>query len=243
MSSLFLREFAAVPVVGESIALDGAEAKHAVTVNRVRVGERVLIGDGAGILAHVEVTATDPKHLSATVLSVAVHEPDAPALFLVQALAKGDRDEMAVQAATELGVSGVIPWQAERSISRWQGDKLAKGQARWATISREASKQTIRPFLPEVRDLVTLAGIVALVAEMDVLVLDPTAEVALTAYAPRADRNVALVVGPEGGISAAELEALEAAGAQRVRLGDTILRTSTAGPSALAVLNAKLGRW
>jgi 16S rRNA (uracil1498-N3)-methyltransferase len=159
----------------------------------------------------------------------------------VQALAKGDRDELAVQAATELGVSGVIPWAAERSVTRWEGAKLEKGRARWEAIVREASKQSIRAWVPEVGELVSTGSMISIRGR--VLVLDPTAEVALSSVALPDEGRILLVVGPEGGISPRELELLEQAGATRVRLGSEILRTSTAGPAAIAVLNARLGRW
>ncbi|MFZ4841754.1 16S rRNA (uracil(1498)-N(3))-methyltransferase [Mycetocola saprophilus] len=247
MSSLFLRDFVGVPAVGDTITLEGAEAKHAVTVNRTRVGEEIFLGDGAGLLIGARVTVSTPGLLEAEALSVEVHPLPTPELILVQALAKGDRDEMAVQAATELGVSGVYPWAAERSISRWDAQKKIKGRARWATIAREATKQSIRPHLAHVHDLLDLAGVAALAADHDVLVLDPTAPIALTAHMAAREatgtRPIVLVVGPEGGISARELDALEQAGAHRVVLGTTILRTSTAGPAALAVITAALGRW
>ncbi|RLP82200.1 16S rRNA (uracil(1498)-N(3))-methyltransferase [Mycetocola lacteus] len=247
MSSLFLRDFVGVPAVGDTITLEGAEAKHAVTVNRIRVGEELFLGDGAGLLIGARVTVSTPGLLEAEALSVEVHPLPTPELFLVQALAKGDRDEMAVQAATELGVSGVYPWAAERSISRWDAQKKVKGRARWATIAREATKQSIRPHLAHVHDLLDLAGVAALAADHDVLVLDPTAPVALTSHMAAREtddtRPIVLVVGPEGGISSRELDVLEQAGAHRVVLGTTILRTSTAGPAALAVITAALGRW
>lgn len=247
MSSLFLREFSAAPAVGDTVTLEGAEAKHAVTVNRIRPGEEIFLGDGAGLLVLARVTQSSPGLLEAEAIEVRQVPLPTPELILVQGLAKGDRDEMAVQAATELGVSAVYPWAAERSISRWDAQKRVKGRARWATIAREATKQSIRPHLAHVHDLLDLAGVAALTADHEVLILDPTGPVALTAHvrarAASDERPIVLVVGPEGGISPRELETLERAGAHRVVLGDTILRTSTAGPAALSVITALLGRW
>ena len=170
-----------------------------------------------------------------------------PAVFLAQALAKGDRDELAVQVATELGVDGVIPWTAARSISRWEGAKVAKGRDRWAAVVREASKQSVRPWLPDVLDLVTTKQLARLASTdqaegVRMLVLEPTAATPLSAL-DFDRRDLVLVVGPEGGITPQELDALSAAGADIVRLGDEVLRTSTAGPAALAVLAVALGRW
>ena len=117
-------------MVGSWVSLVGAEAKHAVTVSRVRVGESLQLGDGAGSLARGTVTRADAAELVLHVESVEHVPPRSPRILLAQALAKGDRDELAVQAATELGVDGVLPWSAARSISRWQGHKVAKGRER-----------------------------------------------------------------------------------------------------------------
>jgi 16S rRNA (uracil1498-N3)-methyltransferase len=234
--------------VGRVVALGPQESRHAVTVSRVRAGEGLLVGDGRGTIASCTVTAADPQRLELRVESVETHPAPSPRVVLVQALAKGDRDELAVQAATELGVDAVIPWQAQRSVSRWEGAKVAKGRERWRAIVREAVKQSIRPHVPEVEMLATTKDLVRLAATARVLVLDPTAEARLSrldlaAPADGPATDVLLVVGPEGGISPAEVEALRAAGAVPVALGSGILRTSTAGPAALALVNAALGRW
>ncbi|QNE34242.1 16S rRNA (uracil(1498)-N(3))-methyltransferase [Leifsonia shinshuensis] len=242
MSSLYLREDLADVEVGARLTLTGPEAKHAATVNRTRPGESVLIGNGRGLVASGEVLVATSAELTIDVEAVERVPRAEPAITLVQALAKGDRDELAVQAATELGVDAVLPWSASRSVSRWEGAKVAKGRDRWAAIVREASKQSIRAWTPEVGELATTKQVAALAATHRVLVLEPGATSALTAVRPDG-RPLALVVGPEGGIAPQELDAFLAAGAEVVRLGDTVLRTSTAGPAALAVLNAALGRW
>lgn len=245
---------------GASVSLTGAEAKHAVTVSRVRPGESLQVGNGAGVLAHGTVIRADPAELVLELASVERIAPRTPRILLVQALAKGDRDELAVQAATELGVDGVLPWSAARSVSRWQGPKVAKGRERWAAIVREAAKQSVRPWVPEVGDLTTTKQLGVLAATTRMLLLEPTATEPLSgvvtgerhalagpAAVERGDavptRDIVLVVGPEGGIAPAELEALTRAGASAVRLGPEVLRTSTAGPAAIAVLNVALDRW
>lgn len=217
--------------VGARVTVRGDEARHAVGVARVRAGERIAIADGAGFLVRGPVVSIAPGELTIEVDEVR-HDPQPePRLWLAQALAKGDRDELAVQAATELGVAGVIPWQAERSVSRWEGAKAAKGRDRWAAIVREAAKQSIRSRVPEVLPLgAPLPG--------RVLVLEPTAVLPLTEVELPLEGDLTLVVGPEGGLSSREL-----AVGTPVRLGAEVLRTSTAGPAALAVLNALLGRW
>jgi 16S rRNA (uracil1498-N3)-methyltransferase len=227
-------------VAGSVVTLGGDEGRHAIAVARVRVGERLSIGDGAGTVVSGSVLTVERDALTLGVETIVQVEAPRPELWLAQALAKGDRDELAVQAATELGVSGVIPWAAERSVSRWDGAKAAKGRERWVSIVREATKQSIRPFVPSVEPLATTNGLAKLPGQ--VLVLVPEAPVALTAVTLDADRTT-LVVGPEGGTSPRELDLLRDAGATLVRLGPEVLRTSTAGPAALAVLNARLGRW
>lgn len=242
MASLYLAPdlTGADVAVGSVVQVTGDEARHAITVARVRVGERISVSDGDGLMATGAVTSTDGGVVTVAVESAARHPAPVPELWLVQALAKGDRDELAVQAATELGVSGVIPWAAERSISRWEGAKAEKGRERWASIVREASKQSIRPRMPVVDPIATTALLTKLPGR--ILVLEPDATTRL-AEVPLDAERITLVVGPEGGIAPRELDALAAAGATLVRLGPEVLRTSTAGPAALAVLNARLGRW
>ncbi|MES2094493.1 MAG: 16S rRNA (uracil(1498)-N(3))-methyltransferase [Actinomycetota bacterium] len=242
MAHFYLSEQLVSAAVGERVTVGGAEARHAVTVSRIVTGESITIGNGAGLVISGSVVSAQHTEFVVEVETVVETPAASPAIWLVQALAKGDRDELAVQQATELGVDGVIPWSAQRSIVKWEGVKVQKGHDRWSAIVREASKQSMRPWVPEVGDLASLAVLVALAAETRMLLLQPTAERTLSTLEPD-DRDVVLVVGPEGGIAPSELSRLEAAGATSVRLGDTILRTSTAGPAAVAVLNARLGRW
>jgi 16S rRNA (uracil1498-N3)-methyltransferase len=220
----------------------GPEAKHAVTVSRLTPGERIAVGNGSGFVARGVIVSAAASEFVMEVEEVELVDPASPAIWLAQALAKGDRDEYAVQQATELGVDGVIPWSAQRSIVKWEGAKVRKGQERWSVIAREATKQSLRPWMPEVAALASTAVLAQLAAGTRMLVLEPTAERRLSELEIDT-RDLVLVVGPEGGIAPAELSRLRSAGAELVRLGDTVLRTSTAGPAALAVLSAKLGRW
>ncbi|SOC87137.1 16S rRNA (uracil1498-N3)-methyltransferase [Curtobacterium sp. 314Chir4.1] len=247
MASLYLVDSLDGVTVGDTVPLDGAEGRHAVAVARVRAGETLRLSDGRGTVVTGSVTELGRDSLSLAVSEVAVDEAPSPTLTLVQALAKGGRDEMAVQAATEIGVDRIVPWSAARSVSRWDGAKVEKGRTRWAAIAQEASKQAIRSRVPAVDAPVTTAQLAG-GAEADpsraVLVLDPAGDVRLSSWEAPADvAEIVLVVGPEGGIDGSEFDRLVAAGAVRVRLGDTVLRTSTAGPAALAVLQTRLGRW
>lgn len=228
---------------GDRVVLAGAEAHHAASVRRVRAGEAVTVSNGRGAWLTGSVVHADPKSVEITIGAREDVAAPAQRILLAQALAKGDRDELAVQTATELGIDGIVPWQAARSVSRWQGPKAVKGRARWQTLAREAAKQSHRAWIPPVEPVATIGALAARVAEADIVVLDPWAEASLAAGTVATDRNLVLVVGPEGGIAPDELDALEEAGAHRVRLGEHVLRTSTAGPAALAVLNAQARRW
>ena len=242
MAHFYIDESLETAIVGDRVSISGAEARHAVTVSRLGIGETISIGNGAGLVAVGTVVTAEHTELTIKVLHVSQEPRRTPSVFLAQALAKGDRDELAVQAATELGVDGVIPWAASRSISRWEGQKIQKGRDRWTAVVREASKQSLRAWLPDVLDLATTKQLTRLAEGARMLVLEPTAQATLAGVEVD-DRDIVLLVGPEGGITSQELDALAAAGASIVRLGDEVLRTSTAGPAAISVLNVKLGRW
>ena len=224
---------------GESFVLDGPEGHHAATVQRLRVGESLVLGDGRGGTATAEVTAVGRGTLSVRVLSREYAVPPAQRLVVVQAIAKGDRGELAVQAMTEAGVDRIVPWSAARSIARWTG---SRGHDRWVATAREAAKQSHRPWLPTVDPLASTVDVVSRFGP-SALVLDAAAPTRLSAVDLPESDEVVIVVGPEGGITPDELASFAAAGAIPVRLGDTVLRTSTAGVAALAVLSARLGRW
>lgn len=232
-------------IPGATIHLTADEARHAATVARLRVGERVKVSHGRGTIALVEAIEVSPTDVQAVVIEVTHHQKLSPELWLVQALAKGGRDEQALEQAVELGVSRVIPWQAARSVSVWRGDKVDKGQARWARIAHEAAKQSLQPWWPEVAPLHSTTELAGLCSEASVVVLDPDATLPLTAVVEllSANKPIALLVGPEGGISDDERDHLVAAGAVVGRLGPTVLRTSTAGPVALALTLATRGMW
>lgn len=244
MALHFITDAATAAQTGDELALDGAEAHHAAAVRRLRASEEVTVGDGRGVWLSGRCVSVSAREVIIAITDRREEPRPEPRLTLVQALAKGDRDELAVQAACELGVDTIVPWQAERSVSRWDG-KAEKGAARWGVIVREAAKQAHRAWVPEVAALAGTADLMALAAGTRMLVLDPAAPVALSALdlASEPARDLVLVVGPEGGISPGETTRLEEAGAHSVRLGSTVLRTSTAGAAALAVASVLIGRW
>lgn len=226
-----------------TLRLDGPEGRHAADVQRITEGEEVLVADGQGRIASCVVRAAGRGVLDLDVRSRWTVAEPRPRLVLVQALAKGDRDLLAVESATELDVDEVVPWQADRSIVRWRGDRADKAHRKWVQTALSATKQSRRARVPVVADLATRQDLLRRVSGATLaLVLHEEAEQPLANVALPDDGEVLLVVGPEGGVSPEELDALTTAGARAVRLGRTVLRTSSAGPAALAVLNAR-GRW
>ncbi len=228
---------------GGTLTLSGDEAHHAAAVGRLGVGEKTLVADGRGHQATALTTEVSPGRVVLAVESASFHPSPQPEVWLAQALAKGGRDEAAIQMACELGVDGIIPLQAQRSVSLWREDKVRKGVQRWQKIMLEASKQSLRAWVPTVLDPVDVAALVALATTYEIVVLDPDATQPLSQYQPEGAKPVLLVVGPEGGLAPEEINQLVAAGARALKLGTTVLRTSTAGPAALSVLNGALGRW
>ncbi|MDR6415911.1 16S rRNA (uracil(1498)-N(3))-methyltransferase [Pseudarthrobacter sulfonivorans] len=237
---------------GARYTLSGPEARHAVTVKRLAPGERVDIADGAGKRLTGTVVAASPAELTVECAELAVEQQPDIRLVLVQALAKGDRDELAVETATELGIDAVVPWQSERSIVRWKGERAAKAHAKWQSVVTAAAKQARRAWIPEVRAAVETPGLVAAVAAADLAVIlhedavRPLRAVleAWHATEPLAGvREILLIVGPEGGISPREVTRLCDAGAVTALLGHHVLRSSTAGPAAVVLASDVLGRW
>jgi 16S rRNA (uracil1498-N3)-methyltransferase len=232
---------------GEGLfTLGGPEGHHAATVQRLRAGEQLLLADGRGGVASAVVKAVGKGVLVVTVIDRRYARAPDPRLIVAQGIAKGDRGELAVQAMTEVGVDEILPWAAARSVAQWRGDRGAKSREKWASVAREAAKQARRIWLPTVGgdpDLSTKQLANRLSAASATYVLHEEATERLSAVELPKEGEIMLVVGPEGGIDNAELAAFTAAGAVPVRLGDTVLRTSTAGVAALSVLASRLGRW
>ncbi|MHA7282802.1 16S rRNA (uracil(1498)-N(3))-methyltransferase [Arthrobacter sp. TMS2-4] len=235
---------------GSTFVLGGDEGRHAATVRRLGEGERLDVSDGAGYRIGGVITAVGTSTVEVTVEAAGQEPAPRHRLVLVQALAKGGRDEQAVEAATELGIDAVVPWHAERSIVRWRGDRAEKGRQKWVSLVGSASKQSRRSFVPEVHAVMDTARLAAWAATVDrMIVLHEDADLPLAdqvsaLLAGSSDAtSTAVVVGPEGGIGEAELGKLSAVGARTARLGPHVLRSSTAGPAAVALLNHLLGRW
>ena len=228
---------------GPELLVDGAEGRHAVDVLRLAPGEAVRVGDGRGVVVDGVVVSAGPEGLRLRAEARYDVPPPQPELVLVQALPKGDRGPLAVDLATELGVDRIVPWPAARCVTRWREDRVDKGLAKWRAAARAATKQARRPRLPEVSEPMSTRQVCALLADTDLaLVLHERARRSLAAVDVPRSGTIAVVVGPEGGLTDGETLAFRAAGADVVRLGAEVLRTSTAGAAALAALAART-RW
>jgi 16S rRNA (uracil1498-N3)-methyltransferase len=235
-----------IPAVGATAIIDGDEGFHAATVRRIRPGESLVLSDGAGTLAECVVEIADKRSLTARVTTRRTAPRPRPTVTVVQAIPKAERSELAVELATEAGADEFIAWQAERCVARWDDDRAAKGLRRWRAVARSAARQSRRAWIPEVTgplaigelcdSLRTRPGAVA-------LVLHESAERPLAEVAVARAESVVVVIGPEGGITDAEVAALAAVGAVPVRLGPTVLRTSTAAAVALGALGVLTPRW
>lgn len=223
------------------VLLSGTEGRHAAVVRRLRSGERIEVGDGAGLVASCVVTKVNGGELELAVQARRQVPRPRPVITVIQAIPKGDRGELAVEEMTEVGVDKIIPWAAERSVPLWRD---GKGAARWRARAREAAKQAERPWIPEVCAPVSTAAAASLVAAAQLTVLlTPGGADPLALVTPPPEGELIVIVGPEGGISPAEIEAIMAAGARPYRLGPSVLRTSTAGAVAAALLLSRTSRW
>ncbi|GAB3702194.1 16S rRNA (uracil(1498)-N(3))-methyltransferase [Mariniluteicoccus flavus] len=229
-----------LPTVGSVVRLGGDEGRHAAVVRRLQPGEELVVGDGSGRGVGARVVGADKQGLDLEVTEVLPESVAGLRIVAVQALAKGDRSDLAIEMLTEVGVSEIVPWQASRSIVRWQGERGEKSLGKWRATVREAAKQSRRLRTPEVSALVSTKQLAARMADVDlVLVLHESADRSLAEVEVPEAGEVMVVVGPEGGISDDELAAFAAAGARAVLVSDGVLRTSTAGAVATAHLRLR----
>ena len=226
------------------MVLSGAEGRHAATVRRLRAGERADVTDGAGLVAECVVAGPAEGGLELAVQARReVPRPD-PAITVVQAIPKGDRGELAVEEMTEVGVDRIVPWAAARCVPVWQGARGERSLARWRLTAREAAKQSRRAWIPEITAVASAGQVAQLIGKAAcAIVLEPGAAASLGRLSLPESGDLLVVVGPEGGITGEESAVFGAAGATACRLGPTVLRTSTAGTVAAAILLTRSGRW
>jgi 16S rRNA (uracil1498-N3)-methyltransferase len=239
---VFLADRAALE--SDVVVLSGAEGRHAATVRRLRPGEHADITDGAGLVAECVVAGPQPGGLAFAVRARRMVPWPDPAVTVVQAIPKGDRGELAVEEMTEVGVDRIVPWAAARCVPVWQGPRGQRSLARWRLTAREAVKQSRRAWIPEITDVASAGQVAQLIAKAArAIVLEPAASGGLGQCDLPESGDLLVVVGPEGGITDEESAAFRAAGAATCRLGPTVLRTSTAGAVAAAILLTRTGRW
>ena len=241
---VYVQEFPTPPTVGEVIELTGDEGRHAVSVKRTSVGEQIELVDGHGTRAVITVTGVSGKDRLTGVVDCAANEPASrPTVTVIQALPKAARSELTVDLLTQAGADVIVPWQAGRSVANW-GKKQDKGLAKWRAAARAAAKQSRRSRIPEITPVADQAAVAALIqaAPLALMLHEDATEKITDQPVAQAD-SVVLIIGPEGGISPAELDAFTTAGAHPVRLGPEVLRTASAGMVALAALGAVTDRW
>lgn len=238
-----------LPGVGGLAVVEGDEGFHAANVRRIRAGEELDLSDGAGAVAHCIVEEAGKARLTARVLTRRAVGAPVPAVTVVQALPKSDRSELAIELATEAGADAFIAWQSTRCVARWDGpERISKGLRRWEAVARSAARQSRRPIVPQVTGVMSTDRLCGFVSDTVgaggvVLTLHESATAPLRGLPLGEAAGVTLVVGPEGGITDDEIDALAAAGATTVRLGPTVLRTSTAAAVALGALGVLTARW
>lgn len=241
---VYVQEFPTPPTVGEVIELTGDEGRHAVSVKRTSVGEQIELVDGHGTRAVITVTGVSGKDRLVGVVDCVASEPvPRPIVTVIQALPKAARSELTVDLLTQAGADVIVPWQAGRSVANW-GKKQDKGLAKWRAAARAAAKQSRRSRIPEITPVGDQAAVAALIQAAPLaLMLHEDATGKITDQPVAQVDSVVLIIGPEGGISPAELDAFTTAGAHPVRLGPEVLRTASAGMVALAALGAVTDRW
>jgi 16S rRNA (uracil1498-N3)-methyltransferase len=241
-----MRRFTLAPdrVADGRVTFDADESRHLARVLRLRPGDTVVATDGAGRDYTVRLETVGDA-ATGTVLDAVAGTRESPlAITLVQGVPKGDKMETIVRAATELGVARVWPALCERTIIQLEPSRWRERARRWQRVAREAAKQCGRAVIPEVDAPRPLAEWLVAREPSDLAVClwegggAPFGELLAAAGMPR---SAIVVVGPEGGLAAAEVDAARAHGLAVASLGPRILRTETAGPAIIALLQARFG--
>ena len=225
--------------VGSSYEFDSEDAFHAIKVLRIAAGEIFNLSDGKGAWSRVSVLNVNKKSMSVKVLEIGFEEALPEQFTIVQAIPKGDRIKESIEMSTEGGADRIVMWKATRSIGR-ADEKLEKLQL----TAREASKQSRRFRIPIVSGVATTDSVVDEIAKADLaLVFHESATMTISQIVTPGAKKVAIIIGPEGGLTDEELETFAAAGAKVVLMGRPILRSAHAGLAALAAVNTALSVW
>ncbi len=220
--------------------LPAAVAHHAERVLRLAVGDPVTLFDGQGGECAASILAFGKQPLARLGPRLAIERESPLQITLVQALASGDKMDWVVQKAVELGVAAVQPVAAERSVLKLAGERADKRVAHWQQVAVAACEQSGRNRVPVVGEILPLAKYLARPFDGTRLILAPGADGALARKA-RPTRPLAILIGPEGGWSPAELDLAARAGCEPLALGPRVLRTETAGLAALAAMQTVWG--
>lgn len=226
---------------GATQEISGDEAHHAVSVMRLTVGEKIKIADGSGNWVSGTITEVGKKNLKIEIADRGRIDFVKPELIVVQAVTKSDRTKELLELLTVAGADQIIPWQAERCISKWQDDSAAK----WQVSIKEAAKQARRVKLPALSDAVSTNQLVKLFNTKDKAIIlheSATNKISEINLSNEMER-IFIVIGPEGGITDAEITQLASVGAVTARMGDLVLRSAHAGFAALAAIQSRIGRW
>lgn len=219
-------------------------ARHAVKVLRMKTGDEVMLFDGTGGEYACRIAAVERERVTVDVLEWRDVECEAPfSVTLVQALQAGEKMDLTVQKAVELGVARIVPVISRRSVVRLEGDRALRRVEHWRAIAASACEQCGRNRVPEVLALETLERWLTRSESKGVrLLLDPASELTLHSLAaPEVQERVELLIGPEGGLTPEEAEKAIQSGFVGVRLGPRILRTETAGLAALSAIQCLWG--
>ena len=226
---------------GQRQVLENEEAHHAIKVLRLNTGEVIKISDGVGNWVSGPIVEIAKKELFISITERGEIQAAKPELVLVQAITKSDRNKEMLELAVEAGVDRIIPWQSERSISKWQSDSEQK----WQVGIKQSCKQARQVKLPQLMQVMSTSEVIKSISEGGFGIVFH--EEAFTKFSdltiPNSQPSVYLVIGPEGGISEQELLSFQNNGSKVVRLGDTVLRSAHAGFAALSAVQTKLGRW
>ncbi len=238
---LFVDELSGV-VAGMVVTLPADEARHAAAALRMKTGEQVLVADGKGHRAYGNAQVAG-NQVGVVVTSIETIAQPNPRITIVQALAKGEHGELAVDLMTQVGVDHIIPWSASRSIVQWKSDRADKSRTKWLNMARAAAKQSRRAWIPEISEVLSTKELVSRIPNFEATFIlhEDAVRPLASAELPKAG-EICLIVGPEGGISEAEIAEFVAAGAVTATLGSSVLRTSLAGAIGLGVLSTRL-RW
>lgn len=224
-----------------NILIEGQDAKHIKNVLRYKVGDKIDVCDESGVRYETLIEKfEDDKVLLKIVLKKEFEQESSISITLFQGLPKGEKMDLIVQKATELGVDEIVPVEMERSIVKLDAKSAQKKVDRWNKIAYEASKQSGRQFVPKVSNVDILKNIIEKFSKYDIVVLPYEKEnkqnLKQLLEKNKNVKNVAIVIGPEGGFSDNDLALLNISNVHSVTLGSRILRTETAGIAVLSML-------